>query len=615
MLEIINNPSDIKDLNVEQLDELSSDIRTFLIENISKTGGHLGSNLGIVELTIAIHKTFNSPVDKIVFDVGHQSYVHKILTERKEKFPTLRQYGGLSGFIKFEESKHDVWEAGHSSTSISGAMGYAISNKLNGKDSHVICIIGDGSLTNGLSLEALNHLCDTQSKMILVLNDNEMSISKNIGFVDKVLKNLHNNKEYKDTKTIVKNNLNKTQFGSQVAKAISISKGKVKNEFVNEAHNFFDMIGMDYIGPIDGHNIQELESSLELSKKFETPVVLHVKTLKGKGYSKAEDEKWHGVGPFDIQTGEAVNKQIGISYSKFISEIIYDKMKSGEDIVVITPAMLGGSELNKLKTNFPDRVYDVGIAEEHAITFAAGLAIAGKKPFVSIYSTFLQRAYDEVFHDIVRQNANVVIGIDRAGLVGEDGETHQGIYDISFLAHMHGLVIVQGNDDYITKSLLDYAFDYNGPIAIRYPRGGNFNIQLTATEEISIELGKWLYKGTSQLNIIAYGEMYNLVQNVLEKLNNDKISLINAIFIKPLDEELLLSISDKDILVVEEHTDNGSLATQILNFYNTKEIAKIVRKVNLRDQFIPQGHINKLREVYEIDEVAIENKIKSILEK
>lgn len=613
MLENVNSPKDVKELNIKELEELSADIRALLLEKISQTGGHLGSNLGVVELTIAIHKYFNSPQDKIIFDVGHQSYVHKILTGRKDMFDTLRQYGGLSGFIKFEESIHDVWEAGHSSTSISGSMGYAISNGLDNKDDYVICVIGDGSLTNGLSLEALNHLCDMQSKVIIILNDNEMSISQNVGFIDKVLKNLHNNKEYKDTKDIVKNNLNKTQVGASIAKAISISKNKMKKEFVNEAHNFFDMIGFDYIGPFDGHSFDDLDKAFAKAKSYDTPVIVHVKTRKGKGYGFAESEKWHGVGPFDINSGKMIKESKGLSYSKFVAENIYQRMEEDKDVVVITPAMLGGSELEKLKSKFPKRVYDVGIAEEHAVTLSAGLAIAHKKPFLSIYSTFLQRGYDEVFHDIVRQKANVVIGIDRAGLVGEDGETHQGIYDISFLYHMHDLVIMQANDESALTSVMDFAFDYQGPVAIRYPKGGQ--LQVINSDNSKLEFGKWLYNGIEKLNILAYGDMYNLTCEVVQEMNLSSVEVVNTIFIKPLDSTFLKDAKNSQILVIEEHTSSGSLASQITDYYNDNEIPKVIYKLNLKDEFIVQGNVNKLREVYKIDKQAMKDKINYILNK
>ncbi len=615
MLNNINNPTDIKNLTILERKKLAADIRKFLIDNISKTGGHLGSNLGIVELTIALHYNFDSPSDKLIFDVGHQAYVHKILTERKDKFNTLRQYQGLSGFLKRNESIHDVWEAGHSSTSISAAAGFAMSRDISNENNHVVAIIGDGSMTNGMSLEALNHLVELKTKTIIILNDNEMSISANVGFIDAILKNLEDSNKYKQTKTKVRNELSTSKSGKALAEIISISKKRLKQGIQSDAKTFFSVLGFDYIGVIDGHNFQQLDQSLHLAKQSNNSVILHVKTEKGKGYKPAVVGKWHGVNPFDVKTGKPIKVNKHLSHSKYISELVLKKMEKDNDIIVITPAMLDGSELNKISELFPKRITDVGIAEEHALTLAAGLAIDGKKPFISIYSTFLQRGYDQMFHDIVRQNANVVIGIDRAGLVGGDGETHQGIYDISFLSHMHNLVICQGKTKEEIAGLIDFGFEYNGPIAIRYPRGGQFNISDINTNREKIELGKWKYIAKTdkpKLVIFSYGSILDNIEQATSDLKID-IDIVNCLFIKPLDTDFLDYYKQTNILVIEEHTHIGSLQAAINDYYNTQNIAKVINVINLGDKFIEQGSIDDLYKEAGLDVYSIKAYINKIL--
>ncbi len=596
MLETINCPQDIKPLSRRERDILAKDIRTFLIETISQTGGHLGSNLGIVELTIALHFHFNSPQDKLIFDVGHQGYVHKILTGRKHRFDQLRQYRGMSGFLKMNESEHDVWEAGHSSTSISAACGYALARDISEQDNHVVAIIGDGSMTNGMSLEALNHLVEVQTKTIIILNDNEMSISSNVGFIDAILKNLETNDKYKQTKTKVREKLSMSGLGRNVTEVISVTKRRVREEIESDAKTFFQVLGFDYIGEVDGHDFKQLDNALEQAKKCTQSVIVHVKTEKGKGYKPAEQMKWHGVGPFDIASGKALTTSNGLNYSRYISELVIKKMKKDEDIFVITPAMLEGSELTKMNELFPKRVTDVGIAEEHAITLAAALAIAGKKPFMSIYSTFLQRGYDQMFHDVVRQQANVVIGIDRAGLVGADGETHQGIYDVSYLSHMHDLIICQGHTPAQIASLIDFAFNYNGPVAIRYPRGGNFAQDDINVERIDVSPGTWCITHSDdnpQIAIIGYGPILDNIRQAV-KMAQVPAMIINSLFIKPIDVKMLDKIYNLKILVVEEVTDIGSLHSVIVKYYNDKRMPKQVYARNLGDRFVEQGSIDSL---------------------
>ncbi len=617
MLEKVNNPSDLKHLNVAEREILANDIRNFLIESISKTGGHLGSNLGIVELTMALHYNFDSPTDKLIFDVGHQGYVHKILTGRKDDFDTLRQYQGLSGFLKMNESEHDVWEAGHSSTSISAAAGFAMSRDISNKDNHVVAVIGDGSMTNGMSLEALNHLVELQSKTIIILNDNEMSISSNVGFINAILCNLETSEHYKETKFKVRSRMSKTSFGAKLAELISVTKRRFKQEIQSDAKTFFSVLGFDYIGPVDGHDLEELDKALNTAKNCKNSVIVHVKTQKGKGYKPAVDNKWHGVGAFDIETGKPLATSSDLNHSKYISELVIDKMEDDDDIVVITPAMLDGSELNKINERFPTRVTDVGIAEEHGVTLAAALALDGRKPFMSIYSTFLQRGYDQVFHDVVRQNANVVIGIDRAGLVGADGETHQGIYDISFLSHMHNMIICQGRSNSEIAGLLKFAFEYDGPVAIRYPRGGSFTEDDIKIEPEQVELGKWKSLSnveSPELVIYGYGPILDNIGAAVQNIDAN-IEVVNSLFIKPIDTKMLDKHQNSKILVVEEHTHNGSMLSAITDYYNTKGTPKQIEFINLGDRFVEQGSIDSLYKEAGLDVDSIKTKIELILEK
>ncbi len=605
MSKIIQDTKELKQLNVKELDEQASLIREFLIESLSKTGGHIGSNLGVVELSLALHYFFNSPEDKLIFDVGHQCYVHKILTNRLDDFDTLRQYKGLSGFIKSNESIHDVWEAGHSSTSISAASGFAYARDLNGDNNHVVAIIGDGSLTNGMAIEALNNIVELNQNVIIIVNDNEMSISSNIGFIDNILKDLQVSTEYKNTKRRVHKVLDIIPLGNSVARLISKVKRKVKIS-ISSTQNFFNLMGFNYIGPIDGHDINDLLKCFEEATKIPGPKILHVKTIKGKGYAPASDNKWHGVSPFDIKTGEPKSKKSGISYSALVANHVSKMMEKDKDIVVITPAMLGGSELDMITSKFPNRITDTGIAEEHALTFAASLAVADKKPFVAIYSTFLQRSYDQVFHDIARINANVVIGVDRAGLVGEDGETHQGIYDISFLSHMPNMTIVQGKDDIETRQLLNFAFNtHSGPIAVRYPRGGSFDIDTLDNEVEPINDYNWIIERQSTKNfIITYGE---LVGVCLDLFKNQDIGIINARIISPVDLSILNS--DFNYIVVEEHTKLGGLYSLIKTQTNINHISCI----NLNQEFIEHGNVAILRDNYNLSGDKLVKKVDEIL--
>ncbi len=607
ILDKIKEPEQLKELSSEELITLSAEIRTFLIENVSKTGGHLGSNLGIVELTTALHYVFDSPTDKLIFDVGHQGYVHKVLTGRQDKFATLRQYQGLSGFLKLNESEHDVWEAGHSSTSISAACGFAYARDMNNDKNHVVAIIGDGSLTNGMALEALNHIAELNQKVIIVINDNEMSISSNVGYIAKILKDLEYSSHYDETKQIVHKTLDKSPGGDALARFISKFKRKLKSE-INGAKSFFNTMGYKYYGPVNGHDYSDLIRTLENAKSINGPVIVHVKTEKGKGYLPAEQNQWHGISPFDIETGEVLKPKTGVSYSGLVAKTIHQMMDKDPEIAVITPAMLDGSELQILKQKYPNRVTDVGIAEEHAITFAGALALGGKKPFVSIYSTFLQRSYDQVFHDLVRQNANVVIGIDRAGLVGDDGETHQGIYDISFLSHMPNIVISMGSTASEIRSLLAFGFAYEGVYATRYSRGGSFELAKTLAPIEPITNMSWpILTPGSEKYIISYGPDVQKYATIFA--DDPKIGVINARFIKPIDEKCLNEISKHQLFIIEEHQRLGGLNSLISDYYVKKNKQVTLNVIAINDMFVEQGNVDILKKELAID---VDSVIKTI---
>ncbi len=604
----IQNPNDIKQMSNQELVETAENIRQFLVQSTAKTGGHLGSNLGIVELTMALHKSFDSPKDKLIFDVGHQTYVHKILTGRANRFDTLRQYEGLSGFLKMAESEHDVWEAGHSSTSISGACGFAYSRDIKGEDNHVVAVIGDGSLTNGMALEALNHIVELRQKVIIVINDNEMSISSNVGFIDNILKDLEKSEHYDNTKASVHKTLDHTPGGNTISNMLSNLKNKLKSE-INGAKSFFNIMGYKYYGPVNGHDFSDLENTFYAAKQHNGPVIIHVKTEKGRGYEPAMLNKWHGVGPFDPETGKSLKVKNGLSYSGFIAKAVHKQMDENNDIAVITPAMLDGSELKVLKEKYPKRVTDVGIAEEHAITFAGALALDKVRPFVSIYSTFLQRGYDQVFHDLVRQNTNVVIGIDRAGLVGDDGETHQGIYDISFLSHMPNITIAMGKNPEEMQNLLNYGFNNDGVFALRYPRGGEIDEEIINKDLEKIQKPSWTYetKG-NEAYVITYGPDVEKYTEYFKE--DDRVGVINARFIKPIDKDVLEEIKSKKLFIVEEHQRIGGLNTLINDYYMMNNHKVDMDVYAFDDCFVEQGNVEILKEANKVDFKTVSNEIK-----
>ena len=604
----IKNPSFLKKMSVFELEELSRNIRNFLIDKISITGGHLSSNLGIVDLTIAIHKVFNAPKDKIIFDVGHQSYTHKILTGRAHEFDKLRQYNGLSGFQKMSESIYDAYEAGHSSTSLSAALGYAIARDLDKKKHNVVAIIGDGSIGNGLAYEALNHIGSLNTKLIVILNDNEMSISKNVGAIHNTLDKIRSNFKNEKIKKV-------PYLGKKIKSGTKLIKESFKKIYMKEGY-LFEEFGFTYYGPISGHDYDEMISYLEMAKKSNRPVLLHVITEKGKGYKYAESDIegiWHGISPFDKETGIIKSKNDGlISWSEVISNHLIDIAKTNKDIIAITPAMANGSKLNKFKEIYKDRFIDVGIAEEHALVMANSMAIAGKKPFVSIYSTFLQRGYDQVFHDIARMDSNVVIGIDRAGIVGEDGETHQGLYDIAFLNHIPNMIIAAPKNSSEAKGILEFAFNSKHPFAIRYSKQRiEYNNESIVISDYSWEEIK---KGSDAV-IITYGDFVNNAKIIANNLKKDKlnIGIINARFIKPIDTSMLDKIikAKKPIIVYEEACLIGSLGSMISSYIvnsNTK-----IKCFGIKDTFVKQGKYDIIIKKLGLDVDTMTSNIKEFL--
>ena len=599
----IKDPSFLKGLSIKELEALSQDIRQFLIERLSYTGGHIGPNLGVVELTIALHKCFHSPDDKIIWDVGHQSYVHKILTGRAGQFETLRQYKGLCGFPKMAESVHDVWETGHSSTSLSAAMGMAIARDLKKQHNYVIPVIGDGALTGGMALEALNHIGHEKKNMIVILNDNEMSIAPNVGALHNVLGRLRTAGKYQWAKDELELLLKRIPaVGGKLASTAERLKDALKYLFVSGV--FFEELGFTYLGPVDGHDYESLFENLNYAKKTEGPVLLHVITKKGKGYKPAETDTigtWHGTGPYKMDTGDFVKPaNTPPAWSKLVSETVRKLARKDERIVAITPAMPVGSKLEGFASEFPDRMYDVGIAEQHAATVAAGLATQKMKPFLAIYSTFLQRAYDQVVHDICRQNLNVFIGIDRAGLVGADGETHQGVFDIAFLRHVPNLVLMMPKDENEGQHMVNTAMNYDdGPIAMRFPRGNGIGVPMD-DKLTKIPIGTWevLKKGTDAA-ILTFGTTIPMAMEAASLLEKQgySIKVINARFIKPLDEKMLMELFHENmpILTIEEAVLQGGFGSMVLEYAHDNGFHHMqIDRMGIPDRFIEHGSVNEL---------------------
>ena len=614
----IKNPKFLKRMKIKELESLSNDIRHFIIEKVSKNGGHLSSNLGVVDLTIAIHKVFNSPKDKIIFDVSHQSYTHKILTGRADMFDTLRKMNGLSGFQKRSESIYDSYEAGHSSTSLSAALGMAIARDKLKKDYNVIAVIGDGSIGNGLAYEALNHIGDSKTKLIIILNDNEMSISKNVGAVHNSLDKIRSAFRYNNAKDKTKSFLNKIPLiGSRISSGITSIKKSFKTLYLNEGV-LFEELGIKYYGPINGHDYKEMLTYLEIAKKESGPVLIHVITQKGKGYKYAEEDKigkWHGTSAFNIETGEVIKKKTNlITWSEVISNHLINLTKENKELMVITPAMKSGSKLVKYSEIYPNNFIDVGIAEEHALVFANGLSQNGLIPFVSIYSTFLQRGYDEVLHDIARMNSHVIIGIDRAGIVGEDGETHQGIYDLSFLLAIPNMVIATPKDSIEAGNLLYTAINTNRPFVIRYSKD---SLEYKKSKYKRIGVGSWeeLESGKDAV-IISYGYMINNAYKVRELLSDKyDIGIVNAIYQKPIDEYMFKCLLEKynNIFIYEEMTKINSLGEYLINYANDSEYKENIKTFAIDDEFVMQGSKEEVIKKLGLDPESISKKIEKFL--
>jgi 1-deoxy-D-xylulose-5-phosphate synthase len=601
----IKDPSFLKGMSNQELEVLSQEIRQFLIEKLSVTGGHIGPNLGVVELTIALHKCFDSPKDKFIWDVGHQSYVHKILTGRACEFDTLRQFKGLCGFPKRIESEHDVWETGHSSTSLSAAMGMVIARDLKKESSFIVPIIGDGALTGGMALEALNHIGHEKKNMIVILNDNEMSIAPNVGALHNILGQLRTAGKYQWVKDELELLLKKVPaVGGKLAATAERVKDSLKYLFVSGM--FFEELGFTYLGPVDGHDFEALFENFRYAKKTEGPVLLHVITKKGKGFHPAESDTkgtWHGTGPYKMDTGAFVKpEKAPPAWSSLVSETVRKLAREDERIVAITPAMPVGSKLEGFASEFPERMYDVGIAEQHAATVAAGLATQNMKPFLAIYSTFLQRAYDQVVHDICRQNLNVFIGIDRAGLVGADGETHQGVFDIAFLRHVPNIILMMPKDENEGQHMVYTAMAYDdGPIAMRFPRGNGLGVPMDETLK-SIPIGTWeVLKDGEDAAILTFGTTIPMALEAAETLAKQGISVkvINARFIKPLDEKMLneLFLNNIPILTIEEAVLQGGFGSYVLEHAHEKGYYhQAIDRMGIPDQFIEHGDVESLLE-------------------
>jgi 1-deoxy-D-xylulose-5-phosphate synthase len=602
LLDHIDSPTDLKKLALSELPQLAQEIRQFLIEKLSATGGHLAPNLGVVELTLALHYLYDSPKDKLIFDVGHQAYVHKMLTGRMDRFHTLRQKNGLCGFVKRAESEHDVWEAGHSSTSLSAAIGMALARDLKGENNKVIAVIGDGALTGGMALEALNHIGHEKRKLTVVLNDNEMSIAPNVGALHNYLGKVRSDKTYRKAKEEFEALLRKIPaVGGKLAKTAERFKDGLK--YLVVPGMLFEEFGLKYFGPVDGHDVEKLLDTFRQADKVDGPVLVHVLTVKGKGYSPAEADslKWHGITPYKIESGQVVKPVGPPMYTEVFGNALIELAEKDERIVAVTPAMPAGSGLLGFEKRFPNRMFDVGIAEQHAATMCAAMALEGLKPVYAVYSTFLQRAYDQVVHDICRHNANVIFAIDRAGFVGPDGETHQGVYDIAFLRHIPNLVLMMPKDENELRRMLKTAVDYDdGPIAVRYPRVNGLGVPMDEDPQ-PIPIGKWeVVREGDYAAVLAIGPMVQVAEEAAELLKREGIGIrvVNARFIKPLDEEMLLLLAQErlPLLVLEETAVAGGLGSAVLEFYALHQIQSMsVSLAGIPDRFIEHASIKEQR--------------------
>lgn len=613
VLDKIQKENDIKELNAEELTLLADEIREFLIHKISISGGHLASNLGVVELTMAMHLTFNLPEDKMIWDVGHQSYTHKLLTGRKNGFDQLRKYGGMSGFPKRKESLCDAFDTGHSSTSISAGLGYAQARDIKGEKHYVISVIGDGALTGGMAYEALNNASQIKTNYIIVLNDNNMSISENVGGMSSYLGNLRTADAYTELKSGVTNTLSKIPvYGDRIVKRIRKTKSGIKQLFIPGM--LFEEMGITYLGPIDGHNMEQVCKTFREAKKVNGAVLVHVCTKKGKGYEPAERHpaRFHGAEPFEIETGIPKSKRVKSNYTDIFSTVMRKLGDREPEIVAVTAAMPDGTGLKRFRNMFPDRFFDVGIAEEHAVTFAAGLAAAGLKPVVAVYSSFLQRAYDQVLHDVCIQNLHVIFAIDRAGLVGSDGETHQGIFDLSYLSSIPNMCIMAPKNKWELSDMMKFAVAYHGPIALRYPRGEAYDGLREFREPVKYGKSEVIYD-ESEIALVAVGSMVKTAKEVRSRLRDTgySCSLVNARFVKPYDSELLFELQKEHRLVVtlEENVKSGGFGEAVLDYFNQIGSRVKVLNITLPDDYVEHGNVDMLKQEVGIDADSVEKKI------
>lgn len=603
LLDRINSPLEIRSLTDSQLNKLACDLRDEIIKTVAKNGGHLAPNLGVVELTLAIHKVFDTTVDKLVFDVGHQCYVHKLLTGRYKDFHTLRQYQGLAGFPRCSESIHDAFGTGHSSTSISAALGLALARDLNRQDHAVLAVIGDGALTGGMAFEALNHVGHLGTNLIVILNDNEMSIGENVGGLAKYLTRIRTDPKYTRGKDEIESLLNKLPMGKRVLKIAERLKDSFKYLLVPGV--LFEELGFTYLGPIDGHNIKDMVDTLQHAKSCQGPVLVHVITQKGKGYRPAEEnpDLFHGVGPFDPATGQVIKSSTTPTYTKIFSDTLLKLAAQDDKILAITAAMTGGTGLGPFAKQYPERFFDVGIAEQHAVTMASALAMGGYKPVVAIYSTFLQRAYDQVLHDVCIQNLPVVLAIDRAGIVGDDGATHQGLFDISFLRSIPNLTIMAPKDENELQHMLKTAIDHPGPCAVRYPRGSGLGCELD-DRPMALPIGQAeVLRRGADITLVAVGNMVAVAEQAARELAimGVQATVINARFIKPLDEECIVHYADqtKNVLTIEEHVLAGGFGSAVMELLEAHGIKGVqVTRLGIPDEFVEHGNPSIMRKQY-----------------
>ena len=616
MLERINKPNDIKKLKWDELEVLAAEIREFLVDRVSKTGGHLASNLGVVELTMALHLAYSLPKDKIIWDVGHQAYTHKILTGRKDGFDNLRQFGGMSGFPKRGESKCDSFDTGHSTTSISAGLGYVEARDILGENYKVVSVIGDGSLTGGMAYEALNNAAHLKSNYIIILNDNNMSISENVGGMSTYLDSIRTTDFYNDLKRGVVESLNKVPYvGENMVRGIRKTKNSLKRFLVPGM--LFEDMGITYLGPVDGHDLKTLYRTLKEAQRMDEAVLIHVLTKKGKGYAQAEENpsKFHGISPFDKETGEVLGANGKDSYTDVFSQIMCELGEKEPKLVAMTAAMKGGTGLAEFQEKYSERFFDVGIAEEHAVTFAAGLAAAGVKPVVALYSAFLQRSYDQIVHDVCMQKLPVIFAIDRAGLVGNDGETHQGVYDISFMNHIPNMTLISPKNRWEFADMMEFAVKHDGPIAIRYPRGNVYEGLEDFRAPIEYGKSELIYE-ESDIAVFAVGHMMETAEKVRDLLKEKgySCSLVNARFVKPLDKALLNQLAENHnvFVTIEEGVITGGFGASVRDYADEAELDVKVSVHGINDQYVEHGNIDRLRKEIGLDAESIVSKIEKI---